>query len=384
MGREQPQARAAAAVEVAEIPVIDLDLYLSTEADGSPSEAALLECKKVAESFHNYGIILIRDPRVNMADNDEYVDLMEEYFAKTGERFYNKETIPDIKPEMHYMVGATPEYIELARNHGEKLSALGLAPEDMPISPLEPVADAKWRFLWKIGERFECGGDDFPPVIPEGFPDWEEKMNKWGNKLYTAVLTVAEMTALGMGVPKNTFTDRMHGGNQLLAPTGSDLVKNDVGTIFAGFHYDISFMTIHGKSRYPGLYVWTRDWKKRAVKIPEGCLLIQSGTSFEHISGGYVLAGFHEVVYTEATKEAFRKRAEQFEAQGIDRRQWRVSSTMFTHFRNDVDIGPMPELNHLYTPEQAAQYPRMTAFEILMQELSATGMTFESGQKVNQ
>lgn len=209
-----------------------------------------------------------------MADNDEYVDLMEEYFAKTGERFYNNETITDIKSEMHYMVGATPEYIELARNHGEKLRALGLSAEDMPISPQEPVADAKWRFLWKIGERFECGGDDFPPVIPEGFPDWEEKMNKWGNKLYTAVLTVAEMTALGMGVPKNTFTERMQGGNQLLAPTGSDLVKNDVGTIFAGFHYDISFMTIHGKSRYPGLYVWTRDWKKRAVKIPEGCLLI--------------------------------------------------------------------------------------------------------------
>lgn len=50
---------------------------------------------------------------------------------------------------------------------------------------------------------------------------------------------------------------------------------------------------------------------------------------------------------------------------------------MFSHFRNDVDIGPMAELSHLYTPEQGAQYPRMTAFEILMQELSATGMTFE-------
>ena len=165
-----------------------------------------------------------------------------------------------------------------------------------------------------------------------------------------------------------------------MSPTGSDLVKNDVGAIFAGFHYDISFLTIHGKSRYPGLYIWTRDWKRKAVKMPEGCLLIQSGTSFEHISGGYVLAGFHEVVYTEATKEAFKKRDEQLKAQGINRRQWRVSSTMFTHFRNDVDIGPMAELSHLYTPEQAAQYPRMTAYEILMQELSATGMACEDDE----
>lgn len=176
-------------------------------------------------------------------------------------------------------------------------------------------------------------------------------MNNWGNKIYQSVLTVAEMTALGMGVPANTFVDRMQGGNQLLSPTGSDLVKNDVGAIFAGFHYDISFLTIHGKSRYPGLYIWTRDWKRKAVKMPEGCLLIQSGTSFEHISGGYVLAGFHEVVYTDATKVAFNKRDEHLKAQGINRRQWRVSSTMFTHFRNDVDIGPMAELSHLYTPE---------------------------------
>ena len=188
------------------------------------------------------------------------------------------------------------------------------------------------------------------------------------------------MAALGMGIEKTAFTSRMEGGAHLLAPTGSDLEKNDVGTVFAGFHYDISFMTIHGKSRYPGLFVWTRDWKKKAVKIPEGCLLVQSGTSFEHITGGYVLPGFHEVVYTDATKAAVERRAATFAEQGIDRTQWRVSSTMFAHFRNDVDVGPMAELNHLYTEEDAARYPRMTAFEILMQELNATGMTIESQQ----
>jgi isopenicillin N synthase-like dioxygenase len=67
-------------------------------------------------------------------------------------------------------------------------------------------------------------------------------------------------------------------------------------------------MTIHGKSRYPGLSVWTRNWKKKSVKIPEGCLLVQAGLSFEHITGGYVLAGFHEVVYNKATQETYEKR----------------------------------------------------------------------------
>jgi isopenicillin N synthase-like dioxygenase len=47
--------------------------------------------------------------------------------------------------------------------------------------------------------------------------------------------------------------------------------------------------------------------KKVSVKIPPGCLLLQAGSMFEHITGGYVLAGYHEVMYTEATKAALEK-----------------------------------------------------------------------------
>ena len=50
----------------------------------------------------------------------------------------------------------------------------------------------------------------------------------------------------------------MDGGEHKLAPTGSDLNKFDVGTVFAGYHYDFNFLTIHGKSRYPGLFAWLR------------------------------------------------------------------------------------------------------------------------------
>ena len=89
------------------MPVIDLDLYLeganASERDSSEiSEAALAECKKVAECFHNFGILLIRDPRVNMQDNEQYIDLMESYFASAGEKFYSDEPVNEIKPEFHY------------------------------------------------------------------------------------------------------------------------------------------------------------------------------------------------------------------------------------------------------------------------------------------
>ena len=60
-------------------------------------------------------------------------------------------------------------------------------------------------------------------MVPADFEHWEAKMDKWGNKLIETVQTVAEMSAIGMGLDKDAFTDRMKGGAHLLAPTGSDL-----------------------------------------------------------------------------------------------------------------------------------------------------------------
>ena len=145
----------------------------------------------------------------------------------------------------------------------------------MTIFP--PDYDAKWRFFWAIGERPSEVKDDIPKVIPDGFPDWEKKMDKWGNMMLEACMTAAEMTAIGMGLPADTFTGKMQKGPHLLSPTGSDLERFDVGTGFANFHYDLNFLTVHGKSRYPGLFIWLRNWKKVQVKIPQGCLLLQAG-----------------------------------------------------------------------------------------------------------
>lgn len=67
-------------------------------------------------------------------------------------------------------------------------------------------------------------------------------------------------------------------GPHLLAPTGSNLRRHgQVGTVFAGYHYDLNFLTIHGRSRFPGLSIWLRNGQKMEVKVPVGCLLIQTG-----------------------------------------------------------------------------------------------------------
>jgi hypothetical protein len=116
------------------------------------------ECKKVAESLHKYGIIIVRDPRVNHKDNDVYIDMMEKYFNSVGEKFYNGEKLEDERPELSYQTGVTPESTERARDHAKLVA--DLPKEDMPMSPFPPELDAKWRFFWAIGERpSECKND---------------------------------------------------------------------------------------------------------------------------------------------------------------------------------------------------------------------------------
>ena len=92
---------------------------------------------------------------------------MENYFKGASDRFYSGERLNDAKPEYHFQVGVTPEKIERARDHYEKVK--DLPEEDKPMSPFPPTVDMKWRYMWKIGERSHQT-DDFPQVLPEGFP----------------------------------------------------------------------------------------------------------------------------------------------------------------------------------------------------------------------
>jgi hypothetical protein len=57
-------------------------------------------------------------------------------------------------------VGVCPENLEKARNHTKRIQKY--TQENKPVSPLEPVFDAKWRFMWKIGERPAEASDNFP------------------------------------------------------------------------------------------------------------------------------------------------------------------------------------------------------------------------------
>lgn len=163
-----------------------------------------------------------------------------------------------------------------------------------------------------------------------GYLDEERVRSVW-LRCYAVAMTLfsvedlGEMVCIGLGLPQQTFRDAGQYGYvsgpfctftaryaeftadspHILAPTASDLVKyGQKDTILAGFHTDLNFLTIHGRSRYPGLNIWARNTGKRIpVKFPPTgrYLLVQAGKQIEHLSGGLIKAGYHEVVVNEAT-----------------------------------------------------------------------------------
>lgn len=271
----------------------------------------------------------------------------------------------------------TPEFKEKAKSHCDMFSKY--KDEDKPVSECPPVYDSKWRFFWFTGERNPELDKDmmiYPNTIPQGFPDWEKVMNTWGYKMLGATEIVSKMAAVGFKLPENTFYEKMKYGGHLLAPTASDLGKFDEKTIFAGVHYDLNFLTIHGKSNYGGLYIWLRNGQKKKVSIPDGCLLLQAGMQLEYLTGGECMAGFHEVVYTKEVHEQIQKIKKENEGKKEEDKKplWRISSTLFSQIRQNVILEP---LGNYKNEASLKKYPTILTRDQVANELKAISLMTE-------
>ncbi|KAL6493884.1 hypothetical protein OROGR_031793 [Orobanche gracilis] len=353
------------------IPVIDLASYLEFSVKHPSSGEEKLDpevtslCAEVSRTLRETGALLVKDPRCTAEDNDRFLDMMEKYFEMPDDFKRRQE-----RPQLHYQVGVTPEGVEVPRSlvdeeMQEKLRAMPI--EFQPSTPAGP--DPKWRYMWRVGPRppnthFKELNSE--PVIPEGFPEWKETMDSWGYKMISSIEAVAEMAAIGFGLQKDAFISLMKQGPHLLAPTGSDLKRHgQIGTVFAGYHYDLNFLTIHGRSRFPGLNIWLRNGQKMEVKVPIGCLLIQTGKQIEWLTAGECIAGMHEVVVTDRTIDAIKLASEQ------NRSLWRVSSTLFAHIASDAVLKP---LDHFVDSPLACEYTPMCAGEFVERELAVINL----------
>jgi len=328
-----------------DLPVIDLDIFLSGASD---SEAVVRECKRAADALIVYGALVLHDSRVSEEDNAKFLDLLEDYFSQPQAHLKRDE-----RPDLSYQVGVTLENTEKPKCAVDEpcLRIIErLEPSERPLDITAHEPDPKCRFFWKMSERppynTQYPGLNALNVVPEEpflKERWPETMENWGHAMKNAVADLTELVAIGLGLPQQTFREAGKYGPHLLAPTASNLVKyGKCNTILAGFHSDLNFLTIHGRSRYPGLHIWARNSGKRIpVKIPPGNnLLVQAGKQLEHITGGLIKAGFHEVVVNNNTISVIDKRKRDVP----DRPLIRISSTFFWHLSSDYTLAPLPSL----------------------------------------
>lgn len=341
------------------LPVVELESFI----DGNTGD--MKQCQALVDGLKNYGCLAIRDPRVKKEQNDKFLDLMENYFENRSKLYYSGKKVDDFRPEYGYQVGSMPENTEKPRKHKKLIAKY--TEDNLPTTPQPPPYDRKWRFFWRIGEIETTDEKLLPPqVIPAGFETWEKDCNEWGNLMKDSVESVSEMLALGFDLKRDTFTSLMNGAPQLLAPTGSDLDKYDQpDEILAGFHYDLNYITIHGRARYPGLSVWLRDGTKMKVEVPEGCLLIQGGKQLEWMTGGFIESGHYEVV---ATEEAI-KQAKIQKSKGES--YWKVSSTLLSQLNYNTVLEPLPKFR---TQKNKLKYPPTVVYNYIEDELKDIDM----------
>ncbi|CAM1501563.1 Fc.00g035470.m01.CDS01 [Cosmosporella sp. VM-42] len=340
-----------------DLPVINLDLYLNSSRD---SDAAQAECRKAADALITYGALVLHDSRVSEDDNTKFLDLLEDYFDQPDELLKKDE-----RPDLSYQIGVTLENTEKPKCAVDEpcLDVIQrLHPSQRPLDIMAHSPDPKCRFFWRMVEPppYETqfpglNASNIVPDAPHIKDKWEPTMNQWGTSMRNAVSKLAEMTAVGLGLPAEYFSGAGRYGPHLLAPTASDLKRyGEKDTILAGFHTDLNFLTIHGRSRYPGLNIWARNTGNRIpVKIPAGnYLLVQAGKQIEHITGGLIKAGYHEVVINEKTIETISRRQKDFPHRPLIR----ISSTMFWHLSSDFDLVPVPKLAEQARKVRADQF----------------------------
>lgn len=92
---------------------------------------------------------------------------------------------------------------------------------------------------------------------------------------------------------------------------------------------------------------------------------MQAGKQMEWLTGGTVVAGFHEVLCTIETLEAAEK------ARREGRPVWRVSSTVFSQIASDEILRPLPPF---HTEDSLRQYPSIATGKQVQEELESINL----------
>jgi hypothetical protein len=355
------------------------------------------EAKRLADVLHKYGMALVRSPAFDSSIRRRFIKAVQDYFLSSlkirDERLIIDIPDEDLRREQGFQYGPTPMGEELALcsqpRHCERCRKFvdRLNDTNLPFSvPGSGEADRKGRFMAQIITKKSrskkqligrLNGDsgtsvyaDVQNITPAGVSSalkthWHDIFNDFGMMMLEPATRLSGMLARGLDLPEDYFTRLMHDGHHKIAPTFASYYENpEPGSVQGALHQDIDMFAIHARGTHPGLYVYSEAGRRLEVRIPRGCLLVQTGRqlylkmrSMERageIRTRPIRAGWHEVVTTREAVESCREHIAAIESilsdRSIDgalkikrirhhyRECLRISCTFFYHFGNETEL----------------------------------------------
>ena len=285
---------------------------------------------ELGRSFEEYGFAVIRDHGIPPGLIEKAEALSKEFFALPEE----------VKRAYHIPGGG---------------GARGYTPFGT-----EKAKDAKVHDLkefWHIGRELPEGhplaqfmADN---VWPAEVKDFRETFSELYKAFETAGLRVLEGIAIHLGLKPDFFAATVEDGNSVMRLLRYPPIEGAEaeGAIRAAAHGDINTITLLLGAEEAGLELLTRQGEWKAVKVPEGALVINVGDMLERLTNGRLPSTQHRVVNPRG-EAAYRAR---------------YSMPFFLHFRPDYTIETLPGC---IDPARPEDHPApISSHEFLLQRL---------------
>jgi hypothetical protein len=97
--------------------------------------------------LHRFGLLYVKDTRVDPSEKDKFIDMMEQYFALRSQQYdqglRNIDVINGDKP-----IGLNQIYGSKFISYKEEKDRL--KPPHQSLTPYEPAPDPTWRLRWVL------------------------------------------------------------------------------------------------------------------------------------------------------------------------------------------------------------------------------------------
>ena len=260
---------------------------------------------ELGRSFEEYGFAVIRDHGIPQDLIDKAEALSKAFFALPE----------DVKRAYHIPGGG---------------GARGYTPFGT-----EKAKDAKVHDLkefWHIGRELPAGHPLAEFMADNVWPSEIEDFRETFSALYAAFeaagLRVLEGVAIHLGLKPDFFAATVEDGNSVMRLLRYPPIEGAEaeGAIRAAAHGDINTITLLLGAEEAGLELLTRQGEWKAVKVPEGALVINVGDMLDRLTNGRLPSTQHRVVNPRG-EAAYRAR---------------YSMPFFLHFRPDYVIETLP------------------------------------------